>query len=47
VLAEQNLQVVMALADRVYILEKGEVRFTGTPAELQADKSIVQQFLTV
>ncbi|MBN9087881.1 MAG: ABC transporter ATP-binding protein [Reyranella sp.] len=47
VLAEQNLQFVMALADRVYILEKGEVRFTGTPANLQADKSIVQQFLTV
>ena len=47
VLAEQNLQFVMALADRVYILEKGKVRFTGTPADLQADKSIVQQFLTV
>ena len=47
VLAEQNLQFVMALADRVYILEKGEVRFTGTPADLQADKTIVQQFLTV
>ncbi len=47
VLAEQNLQFVMALADRVYILEKGEVRFTGTPSDLQADKSIVQQFLTV
>ena len=46
VLAEQNLKFVMALADRVYILEKGEVRFTGTPADLQADKSIVQQFLT-
>lgn len=47
VLAEQNLQFVMSLADRVYILEKGEVRFSGTPADLQADKSIVQQFLTV
>jgi branched-chain amino acid transport system ATP-binding protein len=47
VLAEQNLQFVMALADRVYILEKGEVRFAGTPADLQADKSIVHQFLTV
>src|SRR6266478_8694487 len=47
VLAEQNLQFVMALADRVYILEKGEVRFTGTPADLQDDKRIVQQYLTV
>jgi branched-chain amino acid transport system ATP-binding protein len=47
VLAEQNLEFVMALADRVYILEKGEVRFTGTPADLAADERIVHQFLTV
>lgn len=47
VLAEQNLQFVMALADRVYILEKGEVRFTGTPADLRADKRIVHRYLTV
>jgi branched-chain amino acid transport system ATP-binding protein len=47
VLAEQNLEFVMALADRVYILEKGEVRFTGTPADLRADERIVHQFLTV
>ena len=47
VLAEQNLEFVMSLADRVYILEKGEVRFTGTPADLRADESIVHQYLTV
>lgn len=47
VLAEQNLKFVMALADRVYILEKGEVRFTGTPADLKADERIVHQYLTV
>ena len=47
VLAEQNLGFVMALADRVYILEKGEVRYTGTPADLRADESIVRQYLTV
>ncbi|MPZ30883.1 MAG: ATP-binding cassette domain-containing protein [Rhodospirillales bacterium] len=47
VLAEQNLQFVMALADRVYILEKGEVCFTGTPADLKADERIVHQYLTV
>jgi branched-chain amino acid transport system ATP-binding protein len=37
----------MALADRVYILEKGEVRYTGTPADLRADEGIVRQYLTV
>jgi len=47
VLAEQNLEFVMALADRVYILEKGEVRYTGTPADLRANADIVKQYLTV
>jgi len=47
VLAEQNLQFVLALADRVYILEKGEVRYTGTPADLRANENIVKQYLTV
>ncbi|MSP00067.1 MAG: ABC transporter ATP-binding protein [Acetobacteraceae bacterium] len=47
VLAEQNLEFVMALADRVYILEKGEVRYTGTPADLRANDGIVKQYLTV
>ncbi len=47
VLAEQNLDFVLALADRVYILEKGEVRFTGTAVELRANDAIVKQYLTV
>lgn len=32
---------------QVFILEKDEVRFTGTPADLVADEGIVHQFLTV
>ena len=47
VLAEQNLEVVLSLADRLYILEKGEVRYTGTPSELRANQDIVKQYLTV
>jgi branched-chain amino acid transport system ATP-binding protein len=47
VLAEQNLDFVLALADRVYILEKGEVRFTGSAAALSANDAIVKQYLTV
>ena len=47
VLAEQNLEFVLSLADRVYILEKGEVRYTGTPADLRANEGIVKQYLTV
>lgn len=47
VLAEQNLEFVLSLADRVYILEKGEVRYTGTPADLRANQDIVKQYLTI
>jgi branched-chain amino acid transport system ATP-binding protein len=47
VLAEQNLEFVLSLADRVYILEKGEVRYTSTPSELRANQDIVKQYLTV
>jgi len=38
---------VLSLADRVYILEKGEVRYTSTPSELRANQDIVKQYLTV
>jgi branched-chain amino acid transport system ATP-binding protein len=47
VLAEQRLDFVLALSDRVYILEKGQVGWSGTPEQLRADTSIVDRFLTV
>jgi branched-chain amino acid transport system ATP-binding protein len=47
VLAEQNLGFVLSLADRLYILEKGEVKFEGTPRDLRDDDTIVQRYLTV
>jgi branched-chain amino acid transport system ATP-binding protein len=36
VISEQNLSFARALADRVYILETGSIRYSGTPAELAA-----------
>ncbi|MEM8551395.1 MAG: ABC transporter ATP-binding protein [Pseudomonadota bacterium] len=47
VLAEQNLDFVLGLADRVYILEKGEVRFTGSAEAVRADKDLQKRYLTV
>lgn len=47
VLAEQNLDFVLALSDRVYLLEKGAVVFTGTPNELSANTAIQDQYLAV
>ncbi len=47
ILAEQNLNFILYLSDKVHILEKGEVKWSGAGATLKADKSIIEQYLTV
>ncbi len=47
ILAEQNLGFILYLSDKVHILEKGEVKWSGTGAALKADRSIIEQYLTV
>ena len=47
VLSEQNLRLARRLADRAYIIEKGEIRFEGTIAELDADDRIRRAYLSV
>jgi branched-chain amino acid transport system ATP-binding protein len=44
-LCEQNARFAIALSDRAYILEKGQVRFAGTIADLQANNEIRRQYL--
>ena len=46
-LAEQGIEFSLALADRVYVLEKGAVRFAGSSAALRADRSVLDQLLTL
>ena len=46
-LCEQNLHFSQAVADRAYITEKGQIRFGGTMAELAADSSLREQYLSV
>ena len=46
-LAEQSLDFVLSISDRLYILEKGEVKFTGTPADVRANEGELQKYLTV
>jgi branched-chain amino acid transport system ATP-binding protein len=46
-LAEQSLDFVLSLSDRLYILEKGEVKFSGTPADVRANEGELQKYLTV
>ena len=45
--AEQNLPFVLGLSDRVHILEKGEIRHTGTPDELRRNGEVLQRYLAV
>ena len=47
VIAEQNLNFVLSLSDRLHILEKGEVKYSGTPDDLGQDDGILKQYLTV
>ena len=44
-LAEQNVSFSVALADRVYVLEKGRIRYQGPAAELRADEALRQELL--
>jgi branched-chain amino acid transport system ATP-binding protein len=46
-LAEQGIEFSLALADRVYVLEKGAVRFSGSSATLRSDRSVLDQLLAV
>jgi|SRR6185369_4271369 len=46
-LVDKHLDALMKVADRHVILEKGEVAWTGTSAELKADPSVRQRFLQV
>ena len=46
-LAEQNLGLALALADRVCIIDKGRVRFTGTVEAFEADESLRREYLAV
>ncbi len=46
-LAEQNVGFSLDLADRVYVLEKGHIRYEGTARAFREDESIRQQYLAL
>jgi branched-chain amino acid transport system ATP-binding protein len=46
-LSEQNLRFAARLADRAYIIEKGEIRFDGPMATLMEDEGLRRRYLTV
>jgi branched-chain amino acid transport system ATP-binding protein len=46
-LAEQGVDFSLALADRVYILEKGAIRYSGPAAELREDQELRNRLLSL
>jgi branched-chain amino acid transport system ATP-binding protein len=46
-LSEQNLKFSLQLADRVYIIEKGAIKYEGTAQNLSVDRAILQTYLMV
>jgi branched-chain amino acid transport system ATP-binding protein len=46
-LSEQNQHFARLICDRVYIIEKGSIRFGGTMAELDANADIRQAYLAL
>jgi len=46
-LSEQNIHFARLVSDRVYVLEKGEIHWQGTMAELSGNLEIQRAYLTV
>lgn len=46
-LSEQNMHFAELVSDRAYVLEKGQIRFTGTMLELAANEEVRRAYLSV
>jgi branched-chain amino acid transport system ATP-binding protein len=46
-LSEQNVHFAELVSDRVYVLEKGQIRYQGSMQELAADEEVRRTYLTV
>ncbi|WP_280536956.1 ABC transporter ATP-binding protein [Halopenitus sp. POP-27] len=47
VLVEQNSQLALDVSDKAYIIEKGEVKYSGASTELNDNEAILEEYLTV
>ena len=46
-LSEQNMHFAELVSDRAYVLEKGQIRFEGSMAELAANEQVRRSYLSV
>jgi branched-chain amino acid transport system ATP-binding protein len=46
-LVEQNLHTALAVADRHHVMNKGEVCFSGSSAELESNEFVLRNYLSL
>jgi branched-chain amino acid transport system ATP-binding protein len=46
-LSEQNLHFAKLVCDRAYVIEKGQVRYEGSMAELARNERVMREYLSV
>jgi branched-chain amino acid transport system ATP-binding protein len=46
-LSEQNVRSALKLVDRVYVIDNGRIRFSGSVPELEANEEVKKQYLMV
>jgi len=44
---EQNLRTALAVGDRHHVMNKGEICFTGSSAELEGSDDVLRNYLSV
>jgi len=47
ILSEQNLHFAELVSDRVYVIEKGQIRYTGTMSELGQNDAVKREYLSM
>jgi ABC-type branched-subunit amino acid transport system ATPase component len=47
VIVEHNMDLVMQVADRVFVMDYGQYLFDGTPSEVQASPAVIAAYLGV
>jgi branched-chain amino acid transport system ATP-binding protein len=46
-LSEQNIRSALKMVDRLYVIDNGHIRFTGTVAELESNEEVKTRYLMV
>ncbi len=46
-MADQNINLIKSIADEIYIIEQGSIKYNGTMDEVERDKNMLTKYLSV